>query len=286
LVAFLCRPSPVFIELAQKILVWNHVNGTTNGVMLWDQGRARGWRLRNYAIATFLTPDSESAWKAPARALIVNCIPEATQFQQPWNRLNLIWDYTVGDVEDKSTNRPRYQYCFFFQHYMILGWNFASAMKLLPDADQKRFDDALNWLCMYATRYVNEASAGEWRLQNYMTTVGDLAGSTISMADNWGATLRSDYTDAPPANRGDWLFIDHNPTSNPRWQSWASATTASSAGIGYESKFFAVLVLAKERGLAGSDTAWNRVINGISSLQSWADGFAESPIYNRWPRNA
>ncbi len=131
LVAFLCRPSPVFIELAQKILVWNHTNNSTSGVMLWDQGRSRGWRMRNYAIAAFLTPDTDAAWKNSAKTLIANCIPEATQFQQPWNKLNVIWDYSANDCEDKSTSRARYQYAFFFQHYMILGWNFVSALKLL-----------------------------------------------------------------------------------------------------------------------------------------------------------
>ena len=55
--------------------------------------------------------------------------------------------------------------------------------------------------------------------------------------------------------------------------------------MGYESKFFATLVLAKERGVAGSTAAWNRVTNGISNLQSWLDGFSQNPIYNRWPRN-
>ena len=286
LVAFMCRPSPAFIEIAQKILVWNHVNNSTNGVLMWDQGRARGWRMRNYAIAAFLTPDADTRWKDSARRLIANCVPEATQFQQPWNRLNVIWDYMVGDVEDKSRDRPRYQYNFFFQHYMILGWNFASAMKLLNAVDQKRFDDALNWLCEYATRYVNEASGGEWRLQNYMTTVGDLAGKTIAMAGDWGATLRADYVDVPPPDKGQWLFIEHSPGSNANWNRWSSATSARSAGIGYETKFFAVLVLAKERGVAGSESAWNRVVNNLSNLDSWADGFADNPIYNRWPRNA
>ncbi len=118
-----------------------------------------------------------------------------------------------------------------------------------------------------------------------MTTVGDLAGKSVTMAADWGATLRGDYIDSPPAESGPWLFIEHSSTSNPQWNKWASARPASAAGMGYESKFFATLVLAKERGVAGSTAAWNRVTNGISNLQSWLDGFSQNPIYNRWPRN-
>ena len=70
--AFLCHPSPCFIEIAQKVAVWNCTWYDSSGVLgKYFQPRGQAWGMRALGHAIFLTPTavdaSVSAWRAAAQ---------------------------------------------------------------------------------------------------------------------------------------------------------------------------------------------------------------------------
>ena len=67
--------------------------------------------------------------------------------------------------------------------------------------------------------------------------------------------------------------------------SYSSAQANSSAGAGYVSYFWAALVAAVERGVAGSDAAWTKVTTNVSNLSAWSGGFGPDPRWGPYPRN-
>jgi hypothetical protein len=101
------HPSPVYIELAEKIASWNATwsAGTENtsgipggwtadktGVFgYWYQLRGRAWGLRSLAHATFLAPEG-SAWKSGVQSWI----DANRQYLEGWyasgSMLNVMWD--------------------------------------------------------------------------------------------------------------------------------------------------------------------------------------------------
>src|SRR5262249_28266636 len=68
LMAMVCRPSPVYIETAQKVAAWNGAwsSGDGNGVFgHWYQTRGKAWCLRSLSHAILMTPDTMN-WRAAA----------------------------------------------------------------------------------------------------------------------------------------------------------------------------------------------------------------------------
>lgn len=140
---------------------------------------------------------------------------------------------------------------------------------------------------------------GEWRLQNYLTTVGrravgpegDNLGSGIYAAGDFDPlptypeNLAWYYEDEPPESAGKFLFIETNPGANPSYLYWSSAGESKSAGVSYAAIFWAALVVATERGVPGANAAWDKVVSGITNLDEWSTSFAAEPRYNRYPRN-
>jgi hypothetical protein len=67
LMAFLCQPSPVFIEIAQKIAVWCGTYSAEDwSFSKWGQDRGYAWGMRSYGHAVFLTPAAD-AWRGSVR---------------------------------------------------------------------------------------------------------------------------------------------------------------------------------------------------------------------------
>src|SRR5690606_9998719 len=87
-------------------LCWIHTNySSTNGWHEYDQIRSRAWRNRNYAIATFLTPDWDATRKAEYRTLLALNATNLLRFfppNKPWNTLNLLWQHEVDYIEHES----------------------------------------------------------------------------------------------------------------------------------------------------------------------------------------
>lgn len=301
LTAFLCQPSPVFIEIAQKIAVWNATALSKDGVFgFWAQVRGKAWGIRSLAHALFLTPDAHP-WKAPARASLAANVRAVDAFRtSPNATLGFVWHPAPAKPADFEGRIEGMQQPLWMHHWMVLVLHAAERAKLLRGADQALFTTVADWAALQPVRYVNEARNGEWRLHNYLTTVGRatvtatsgeslgsgiVAGTTFDALPTWPQNLAWFYTDAPPPNAGPFLFIETDPGKNPDYRSWRTAKEAAAAGVSYASVFWAALTAAVERDVDGADAAWNRVTGGVTNLASWANGFASEPRYNRYPRN-
>lgn len=284
LVPFLCRPSPCFIEVAQKEFAWNHTNfASIDGGHPYDQVRSRAWRARNYAATIFLTPDADSARKAGYRLALANNIPKNNAFfNLAYNTLGIMWGVEPTADADHSGSRARFQAAGWMNQFCIMAWHMIDKAKVLRGADATAWSAMTDTLARYPARWINEAVGGEWRLCPYTLTIGDDVGATINMgAGNWGAMTRSEMTGALPAVSGPWMNLPEDATS------WSSADPETSGGNTYASWFWAALCCAVERNVSGSSAAWDKAVTngGISNFSTWRQGFRTAPRFNRWPRN-
>src|SRR5262249_38411374 len=101
LTAFLCHPSPVFIEIAQKIAVWNGTWSSNDGTFgYFYQTRGKAWCIRSLAHATFLTP-FDDAWKASGLAALYRNTLLLDQFRKnPNATLGFVWAFAPNVVND------------------------------------------------------------------------------------------------------------------------------------------------------------------------------------------
>ena len=108
--AFMCRPSPVFIEIAQKIAVWNGTWGSYDGTFgTYYQTRGMAWCVRSLAHAIFLTPDGDS-WKQAGRSALFRNSQMLKTFQDdPKSVLGFVWDYSPTNVYDFVAARWRHR---------------------------------------------------------------------------------------------------------------------------------------------------------------------------------
>jgi len=301
LMAFLCQPSPVFIELAQKIAIWNATALQPDGVFgFWSQVRGKAWGVRSLAHAIFLTPDGDP-WKTAARTSLVANVRAIDAFRTSSNStLGFVWHAAPNKCADFESRNEGMQQPLWMHHWLLMTLHAAERAKLLAGADQALLTTVADWAALQPVRYVNEAQNGEWRLHNYLTIVGratvtassgdDLgsgiyAGTTFDALPTYPQNFAWFYRDAPPPSAGKFLFIESNPDSNPNYRLWSSAAGSNSAGVGYATIFWAALTASVERGVPGADAAWTKVNSGITNLASWADSFATEPRYNRYPRN-
>jgi hypothetical protein len=301
LMAFLCQPSPAFIEIAQKIAIWNATTLRKDGVFgFWSQVRGKAWGIRSLAHAIFLTPDGDP-WKDAARASLAANARQIDAFRtSPNATLGFVWhaDPTrCGDFEQRNEGM---QQPLWMHHFLVLSLHAAERARVLGGADQALLKTVTDWAATQPVRYVNEAPNGEWRLQNYLTVVGRAtvvrasaenlgsgiyAGPTFDALPTYAQNFAWFYRDAPPPGAGPFIAIESDPGRNPNYRSWSSAREYKAAGADYASIFWAALTAAVERGLPGADQAWNTVTRGLTNLQTWSNGFAVDPRYNRYPRN-
>ncbi len=300
LVAFLCRPSPVFIEIAQKIAIWNATTLSSDVFGYWAQVRGKAWGVRSLAHAIFVTPD-DHPFKSPARDSLYANVEHIDKFRTSANGvLGYVWHPSPDVAADFEQENPGMQQPLWMHHFLVTSLHAAATAKTLDAARQARIDAVADWAATQPVRYVNEATAGEWRLHNYLTTVGRAevtpsngetlgsgiyAGTTFDALPTYPANLAFYYLDAPPPSAGKFLFIGTDPNKNPSYRYWSSAGESSSAGVSYAAIFWAALVVAVERGVAGADAAWTKVTSELTNLDQWSQSFAEEPRYGRYPRN-
>ncbi|HET9024293.1 MAG TPA: hypothetical protein VFN64_06940 [Burkholderiaceae bacterium] len=300
LMAFLCQPSPVFIEIAQKIAIWNGTALQKDGVFgFWAQVRGKAWGIRSLAHAIFLTPDGDD-WKTAARASLAANVRVIDTFRRSPNAtLGFVWHAAPERCADFEARIEGMQQPLWMHHWLILSLHAAERAKVLTGADQALLATAADWAALQPVRYVNEAQNGEWRLHNYLTMVGRAAvssaddnlgsgiyaGTTFDALPTYAQNFAWFYRDAPPPSSGKFLFIETDPGRNPNYRAWSSAVGTDTAGVSYAAIFWAALTAAVERNVSGADAAWTKVTNGISNLPTWAGSFAAEPRYNRYPRN-
>lgn len=285
LVPFLCRPSPCFIEVAQKEFCWHATNYNSRDAAThpFDQVRSRAWRLRNYAGAIFLTPDEDydgTGRKDSLRAALKAAIAVNNGFlDQPWNTLKLIYGLDKTSLNSRASN--------FMNLFCVMAWSTIERVKVLRGGDQAAWTTMCDKFVDYPVRYINQATSGEWRAILYQQYMGEIVGSMIAMGDgNFGERNRITYGSVVPEASGPWLMDPGDGTVT----NWATMRAVSRTprwpnSYNYDAIFWSALCAAVERGGKAADTAWNRVINGITNLDTWKVGFRTYPRFNRWPRN-
>jgi hypothetical protein len=281
LLAFMCRPSPVFIEIAQKIATWCVTAMSTNGVLGMEnyQPRGIGWTLRSLAHAAFLTPDGEP-WKASARSVLYANVQHLTGLKNSrTNQLGLLYD----EVDFESGQAGR-QIPTFMLPYLAYGICTAANAKLLSGSQQNELNALANASVEFFVRFVNDATAGEWRaIGASRMTVSTDANSFVQT--NWSALASAVYTgEAKPPSGGPWL----EGRGVTRYSDLFAMVGTNTAGANYSSYFWNGLVLAVERDIPGAAAAWSKVTSptvGITNLAEWSSGFVEYPTFGSYPRN-
>jgi hypothetical protein len=292
LMAFLCRPSPVFVEVAQKISVWNHVwknrnGGTSYGDIRWsEQIRGKAWIIRSLAHALFLTPETlrgagqSQTWRFHAQQCMYYRVLGIKRYQDdPKARLNFTWDYETDSVFDHDEGVTGFQQALWEHHYLLVELHKVASAKLLSGTLQATLSAVADWCALQPVRYVNESAGGAWRIQYYKATVGR-SGTTIDSLPTYGEQFAWQYRDSPPPVAGPWLIGSYSATS------YGDAGAYNDpAGAYYPEYFWAALVAAVERNLPGADTAWNTVLANVTNLASWSNGFGNDPRWGVYPRN-
>jgi len=285
LVPFLCHPSPCFIESVQKEFVWNHTNyNSLDGSHSYDQTRSRAWRLRNYAIAIFLTPDSDVARKAGYRGSLVASMRVINRFlDKDWNVFRVLYDLSADDPSDHSNTRPGHQVSFFMHNFCLLSFHSIAGAKVLTGADGVAWNQMTDRMTTFPLRWINDASEFEWRVIPYQPTIGTRQGTAvIATPANLSGILRQEMTaGTPPTGPGPWMTLSSNNFD------WGKLPIDPVAGTSYPSQYFAALCVAVERAVPGASAAWDKVVTngGISNFDTWRRGYRTSPRFNRWPRN-
>ncbi len=275
LMAFMCRPSPVFIEIAQKIAVWNGTWSSDNGTFgTYYETRGKAWGVRSLTHAIFLTPDSDN-WKQPARSALFRNSQLLKSFQDdPKSVLGFVWDFSPSFVQNyggSGFTQPLWEH-----HYLVTELHKAASARVLSGAEQSALTALADWAAAQPVRYINESTGGEWRIFYYVTPAGR-SGTTIDSLPTWGQQFAWSYSDAPPPVSGPWM--------NGSGTSYASASVENNAGAYYPSYFWAALVAAVERGVAGADAAWSKVTTNVTNLSAWSAGFGPEPRWGAYPRN-
>lgn len=301
LMAFASRPSPIFIEVAQRIVVWNATwsggpvgsantykwSGTglsdSTGVYgYWYQTRGRAWCLRSLTHATFLSPDG--AWRdGGKRWLNMNRI-----YNEEWMRkpaalaLGLCW--AMGpDEMDETVGRPARNYTFptWQNHFTIPEWHKAASAKLLQGSDQQALEQFTDWLVALPVRWVNEQPNGAWRFIPYQVLLA--CDATGKLAPTWAENMARILTTEPASVAGTWEMAN---VPSPEYSEYFGEGLAGggSNGYYYVSVWWAALVAAVERGVPGAAQAWQTVQSKVTNLDTWRRGFGSNPRFGAAPR--
>lgn len=311
LMAFLCRPSPVFIEIAQKVAVWSSSwTDPTSFMSKFYQTRGRGWAFRNLAHAIFVTPNVHSnsditSWRSACATKLVTDIGAFDQFRTAANNfLEVVVDGDAGSYLDHCPNSGVSSEGVGFQNSLWQQWLSTSVIhcahksKLLSGTDQTNLNTLADWIGKSVVRYINEMPGDEWKYIRHMTTCGQQNWNS-SNGSAWGGGLYSGNTMDSLASwdlMDDWWMTDSVVATN-NWKvsgnstgtqrdyasGWSNDTVANTS-INYATWFWSALVAAVERGITGADAAWTKV-NTLSGLSTWLDGYATDPRQGFYPRN-
>jgi hypothetical protein len=294
LMAFLCRPSPCFIELAQKIALWNATLYLQS--IIYYQTRGIAWGCRNIGHAIFLTPDAQDTLKTGLRGALARNVTRITNgfVNSPNNPLQIImdsWSVSVSSFKDLVTSDKGFTQSLWMHHYCAAVFHALSWAKVQRSTDQTALDALADWCVQQPIRYINEQPNGGWRYIRHFTEVGQNTGDRldINQASTWTAQIAWIMdNDNPPSVGGSWQTcgFGNDPTAytytGPDW------FTDPPSSYDYVDRYWMALCCAVERGISGADTAWSTVTNatnGITNLPTWLDQFATGNQYGWYPRN-
>lgn len=287
LMAFVSRPSPVFIEIAQKVAVWNGSwsgastpNWTSGTFGYWYEIRGKAWGIRSLTHAAFLTPNAD-AWRVTCMTAISNNVTLMDGYRtNNMYALGMMCDNAPENPWDHEAGTPGFQQAVWMHHYVTTELHKLASAKLLSGVAQSSLETLADWCAQGAVRWVSEQPNGGWRYIPYKTTLGDNA-TTINSQPTWESERNrpGNHRDAPNGVRGPWMTSGGVPTT------YAEYISDNAAGAYYPSYFWAALTAAVERGLPGANQAWTTVALNVSNLGAWRSGFAADPRWSASPRN-
>ena len=230
------------------------------------------------------------------------CIGRTVAYLDAWrtsqdNPLGLVALGHPGAVVDQESAVAGFSDALWETHFLVHEFVKLSAAKVLAgSASNAAMEAFTDWLAQQPVRYVNESIAGEWRHHRYETVVGRnnynsgnatpwgsglYQGPAMNQLPTWGQQMAWYMSDSAPPTSGPWRVTGSNPAS------YSAFTTQSVAhsGLNYVEHFWQALCHAVERGVPGSETAWNTVMGNVSGITSWLDGFQGDPRQGVYPRN-
>lgn len=316
LLAFMCRPSPCFIEIAQKIAHYNGVgNASASYRNLWGyyyQTRGKAFCMRNLGHAIFLTPSSVSAnmtaWRtAGATNMEANLDYMLKWDDDPNDKLNIMWDHATSLNAGDET--PTYsdgsaggavapdgipnQFSVWLSNWLGMESYKLIGAKLLNSTAQAKLERLSDWAQMQPIRWVNEQPNGGWRYLPYRTTSGTVDGTNntgTGQLDDWGTMRAYRNPNSPSAVAGEWRtnggndLVDYHHGTN-YLNDWI-VFNGPNQNLMYVPIFWGALVTAVERDLPGADSAWNTVLANVTNLTTFRDWFSSNGVmYGWWPRN-
>jgi hypothetical protein len=298
LIAFAARPSPVHIETAQRIVLWNStwsaggmgspnmsywsgtgITDSTGVYGFYYQPRGRAWCIRSLVHATFLTPEGLD-WRAGGKVwLDLNRIYwDAWRVKQPAAALNLAWGVGPDNLDGLNLNKwawPSWQTGF-----LIPELHKAAAAKLLSGSQQTALESLADWAAAFPVRWVNEQPNGGWRYHAYQQLIPTDANGQAPTT--WGAVQALLVTAPPPSVAGPWYMSNEY---SPEFAAYfGEATAGGSAGYYYISVWWASFVAAVERNVPGSAQAWATVQQNVTNLSTWRTGFQNNARFGSTPR--
>ncbi|MBB4844020.1 hypothetical protein HNP55_002556 [Paucibacter oligotrophus] len=301
LMAFVARPSPVYIEIAQKIAVWTGTIDASSDLLKYMDGaaagisdptgivgnvqmRAKAWGPRNLCHATWLSPQDH-----PWRASGLQWLDRNSRFLGAYaaNTRAVLLPLYEGEPEwpmDLEKNMPGIQVSLWMYHFVVMEWHRIAASQLLLGLSAQRqaaVDKVADGLALAVVKWVNEQPEGGWRFLPYRSRLGD-EGGNLAAYPGWGAQRAADLGGRPSAVAGPWGGGIGDEKS---WAAVEALAYESVGGVGYPSNFWAALVAARERAVPGAAQAWNTVLANITNLAAWRAGFANDPRCGAYPRN-
>jgi hypothetical protein len=311
LVAFLTRPSPVFIEIAQKAAFFQLTWGAGSQGLFnraWA-GRSKAWATRALSHAIFLTPTTLPSGGSHAASEVTNwrsaakdCVGRnvAAQYAS-WvstplraNPLKVMWSGTPHASADEAIEEQPANSGFemsIWQHW----WLAVATHRLDRSGLMTGHTQASNltafadWALALPAKMVNESTGGEWRYHGKLATIGT-TGHASSTGDDVGdpgiyATWAAAYLarrGAAPSLAGTFNYAFGNVQTS--YASWDPETGARTMADSYSVIFAETLATAAERGVTGAASAWTTVTANVTNWDTWRTGLRADPRAAHAPR--
>jgi hypothetical protein len=315
LVAFLTRPSPVFIEIAQKAGFFAHSWSRDDGVLTqWWADRSKAWGLRNLAHAAFLTPSvlpsggSRSASEVTSfRSAAIDCLGRnVSALYASWigspkrsNPLHATWGatpYTAGNTTtdeawDTNAGVGGFEVAQWMQYWLggVLHRIDRSGL-LTGHAQASNLASLTDWMLSMPVKVVNESTAGEWRYQEKLTTIGSNGHASSTTTDVGDPTVYANFGAAflaakgsPPSLSGTFYYAFGDIHSD-YVTGWGAETDPGTMADSYSIMFVEALAHAVERGVTGAATAWSTVTSNVTNWDTWRTGLQTDPRAAHHPR--
>lgn len=307
LLAFMCQPSPVFIELMQKICCWNGSWSAPVSAPNYAQTRQRAWLLRNAIHTLYITPDGHP-YKSSAEQSLAGYISYLDQFRTSGRfELGVFMGVTITSQEDAryspTTGVEGFQAGPWQQSWVMLECVRAHRTKIHSNATTRALIKTVaDWQTSWVINWVNDrvaAGTDSWKFFCQYPTVGRYSSTTqFFTADpdcftNWDEADQWSFTDYPPPAVTTWWCSDaaganfpEQPLNGTKPKYSNYVPFGGSPFYDYAAYTWPAFCAAAESGLPGADEMWATIKAGITNLGAYLNSTATDPNHKcAWPRN-